>query len=64
MQEKLDDAINKNKKMLEDLEEYWKQEEKLDKDLKGAGTKLEENKPTVMDAGKLKEQLGRVQVCW
>ena len=62
VQDKLADAINKNKKMLAELEEYWEQEEKLEEQLKATGTKLEENKPTVMDAGKLKEQLGRAQV--
>lgn len=62
MQDKLTDTIYKNKKMLADLEEYWEQEEKLEEHLKGTGTKLEENKPMVMDVGKLKEQLGRAQV--
>ena len=62
VQDKLADAINKDKKMLADLEEYWEQEAKLEEQLKGAETKLEENKPLVMDVGKLKEQLGRAQV--
>lgn len=63
VQDKLTDAINKDKKILADLEEYWEQEEKLDKQLKETGTQLEENKPMVMDIEKLKEQLGRTQVC-
>ena len=62
VEEKLDNAINKNKKILSDLEEYWEEEGKLKEHLKGTRTRLDENKPVVMDAAKLKEQLGRVQV--
>ena len=62
VKEKLDNAINKNKKILSDLEEYWGEEGKLKEHLKRTRIKLDENKPVVMDAAKLKEQLGRVQV--
>ena len=62
MQGKVAGAINKNKDLLADLEKYWEQEEELDHHLKETSTKVEENKPTVMDVGKLKEQLTNAQV--
>ena len=62
VQGKLAGAINKNKDLLADLEKYWEQEEELDHHLKETSTKVEENKPTVMDVGKLKEQLTNAQV--
>jgi len=62
VQDKLADAIDKNKKMLADLEEYWEQEAKLEEQVKGTEVKLEENKPAVMDAEKLKEQLEKAKV--
>lgn len=62
VQGKLVGAINKNKDLLADLEKYWEQEEELDHHLKETSTKVEENKPTVMDVGKLKEQLTNAQV--
>ena len=62
VQDKLNDAIDKNKKMLADLEEYWEREAKLEEQFQETGTKLEENKPTVMDVEKLKEQLGKAKV--
>lgn len=62
VQVKLAGAINKNNDLLADLEKYWEQEEELDHHLKETSTKLEENKPTVMDVGKLKEQLTNAQV--
>lgn len=62
VQDKLADAIDKNKKMLADLEEYWEQEAKLEEQVKETEIKLEENKPTVMDAEKLKEQLEKAKV--
>lgn len=62
VQDKLADAIDKNKKMLADLEEYWEQEAKLEEQFKETGVKLEENKPAVMDAEKLKEQLEKAKV--
>ena len=63
VQDKLTDEIDKNKKMAADLEEYWEQEGKLEEQFKETGINLEENKPTVMDAGKLKEQLEKAKVC-
>lgn len=62
VQDKLADAIDKNKKMLADLEEYWEQEAKLEEQINQTGIKLEENKPAVMDAEKLKEQLEKAKV--
>ena len=62
VQDKLADAIDKNKNMLADLEEYWEQEAKLEEQVKGTEVKLEENKPAVMDAEKLKEQLEKAKV--
>ena len=62
VQDKLADAIDKNKKMLADLEEYWEQEAKLEEQVKETEFKLEENKPVVMDAEKLKEQLEKAKV--
>ena len=62
VQDKLVAAISKNKDLLADLEKYWEQEEKLDHHLRETSTKLEENKATVMDVGKLKEQLTNAQV--
>lgn len=62
VQDKLADAIDKNKKVLADLEEYWEQEAKLEEQVKETEVKLEENKPTVMDAEKLKEQLEKAKV--
>lgn len=62
LQDKLGDAIDKNKKMLADLEEYWEQEAKLEEQVKETQVKLDENKPAVMDAEKLKEQLDKAKV--
>ena len=62
VQGKLADAIDKNKKMLADLDEYWEQEAKLEVQVKETEVKLEENKPVVMDAEKLKEQLEKAKV--
>jgi len=61
-QGKLADAIDKNKKILADLEEYWEQEAKLEGQVKETEVKLEENKPAVMNAEKLKEQLEKAKV--
>ena len=62
VQDKLADAIDKNKKILADLEEYWEQEAKLEEQVKETGVKLEQNKPAVMDVEKLKEQLEKAKV--
>lgn len=62
VQDKLADAIDRNKKMLADLEEYWEQESKLEEQVKETGVRLEENKPAVMDPKKLQEQLEKAKV--
>lgn len=62
LQDKLGDAIDKNKKMLADLEKYWEEEAKLEEQVKETDVKLDENKPVVMDAEKLKEQLEKAKV--
>ena len=62
VQGKLADAVDKNKKILADLKEYWEQEAKLEEQVKETGVKLEENKPAVMDPKKLKEQLEKAKV--
>ena len=62
VQDKLTGAINKNKDLLANLEQYWEQEEKLDERFKETESKLEENKLMVMDVRKLGEQLARAQV--
>lgn len=62
LEDKLSSAIEKNKKILEDLVEYWEQQGKVEEQVKETGDKLEENKPAVMDVRKLKEQLEKAKV--
>lgn len=62
LEDKIASAIEKNKKILEDLEEYWEQQDKVVEQVKETGDKLGENKPVVMDVEKLKEQLEKAKV--
>lgn len=62
LEDKIASAIEKNKKILEDLEEYWGQQDKVVEQVKETGDKLGENKPAVMDVEKLKEQLEKAKV--
>lgn len=59
---KIDEKLKNAEALLDNLEQYWEQEDKLDREMKNVGEELEANKPKVMELDKIKDQLEKAKV--